>query len=629
MYCPDRQDDFIDILNQGASVISLLGTSGGPESFGGWFWAYDNRDAMPHPEISFNDLENINTGMPFLIAPNCHQGEINNPDYGSTMRKLMVYDNGGIIGAIAHTHGSEQHANGYVLYRFHDLIFQDEAIPYGQLFRTIKEELFNDPNYSWLEFNNNALTYFGDPSLVPSIYKHRSGSIASSTTWSGNFVVEGLTVQEGVNLTTLPGTKLFFPSYAQFWVNGTLTANGTEHNKILFDFISQDSFDQNGIRIAEGGTINLSHAIVKNAYNGIYIDIDGWSSTIQNSTIQNCHNGIIANIASQNADILIEYNLIEDNTNYGIKMSNPGFGLHNIPLLSNNTIKNSSHGIHLTGMGDLSIENSLIDYCTHGIYLYNSFPVIENNTILEPYGNGIYGEANGGSPLIKGNTIKKITRNLYNYQGIYLQNSTNPFITENDIQGFLHGIYYGGGGSGHFTDYVYNTPPINNRLVDNKHGLTVAWGSYLIAGTDYRAPAYVGHNNSIWGNSIADAYAYQSGTIIAKQNWWGEEGGNFITATNGYIDSSNPLDYDPWDGIPLRQNNDNVYPNTPIEEDPISLDDILAGIELEVNGNIPGAIKHYKKMIKDISHPKFAIGRLAGIKYRFVLVQRKMEFRVN
>ena len=563
-YCPDRQDIFIDNLNQGASIISILGISGGPESFGGWFWAYDNRESLPHPDIDFSSLNNVYTGMPFLIAANCHQGEVNNPDgFESSMRKLMVYDNGGIIGAIAPTVGSVQHECGYILYMFNDLIFQDEAKTYGETFKTLKDSMF--ANFELYEFFNNGLTFFGDPSMIPSIYKHRSGSLASSATWSGNFVIEGLTVQEGANLTIQPGTSMFFPDYAQFWVNGTLTANGNEQNKIMFDFISPDDFDYNGIHIAEGGNIIINNSTVQNAYNGIYIDIDGWNSMIRNSTIQNCYNGIIANIIDQHANILIDNNTIENNSNYGIKISGSDFGLENNLEVSNNTVSNCAHGMYLTGMNDVIINGSLLDHCTHGIYIYDSQLEIIDNEIIDPYGNGIYGEANGKSPLIQNNIIKKITNNLHNYQGIYLQNFTNPFITGNDIQGFDYGIYYGGGGSGNFTDANFFTPDINNRLVNNVIGLTAAWGSYLTAGTP-KTPSK-GGKNSIWDNSSYDATAYQNGSIIASKNWWGSDGAQTYTYSGGYITATSPLISDPWDGIPLHPDAESIPLKLNIEFD--------------------------------------------------------------
>jgi tetratricopeptide (TPR) repeat protein len=527
-YCSAREQDFEEELNQGAAVMTILGTIGGPRNFGGWYW-----------DISSFNLSNKTTGMPFVFAANCHQGEVNNPDYESTMRKLMVHNNGGIIGAIAPTEGTEQHANGHLLSIFNDLLFQDNTPSYGEIFKILKEELF--ANFSWLEFYNNGLTYFGDPSMTPSIYKHRSGYVASSATWSGNFVIdESIIIPPGGNLTILPGSNLFFRNNSFLEAFNPLYAVGTHINKI--------KFDKDDISETWGPLLFMSS----------YAS----SSVLDNVIVKNCS------------------------------------------------------GIQCSSGADVTIKNSLIDYGYHGIYIYNSAPHIIDNTIIEPYGNGIYGEANGKSPLIKGNTIKKITRNPNNFQGIYLLNFTNPFITNNDIQGFAYGIYYGGGGSGIFTDGSYSTPIRNNRLTNNNSGLAVAWGSYLIAGSNNRAPAYFAHNNSIYDNNNADALVYQSGTVIGKQNWWGSNP-IFVVTSNGYLDASNPLLSDPWEGIQRQQRDDEQMPMIFRGGDSTGIDDIIAGLDLEYNNNISEAVKHYKKMIRDISHPKFALGRLAGINNRF------------
>ncbi len=47
--------------------------------------------------------------------------------------------------------------------------------------------------------------------------------------------------------------------------------------------------------------------------------------------------------------------------------------------------------------------------------------------------------------------------------------------------------------------------------------------------------------------------------------------------------------------------------------------DIITGFDLESNGNITEAISHYKKMIRNLSYPGYAVGRLAGIKNRSLI----------
>src|SRR5690606_4909512 len=85
---------------------------------------------------------------------------------------------------------------------------------------------------------------------------------------------------------------------------------------------------------------------------------------------------------------------------------------------------------------------------------------------------------------------------------------------------------------------------------------------------------YTGHRNSIWGNSSKDAYAYQNGTILAQQNWWGSDGAQTYTASGGYIDASHPLTSDPWSGIPLKSSGQNVT-NENLEKDSTNIYDII------------------------------------------------------
>src|SRR5690606_17800559 len=204
-----------------------------------------------------------------------------------------------------------------------------------------------------------------------------------------------------------------------------------------------------------------------------------------------------------------------------------------------------------------------------------------------------------------------------------LNNYTNPLITGNDIKGYLHGIYYGGGGTGYLTDEDYATPEINNRFTYCYYGVTVAWGSYLYAGVPV-TPGY-GGSNSIWANTY-DAYAYQNGTIIAMLNWWGSDGAQTLTATNGYIDAQLPLAADPWAGLPLPKANPATtepaavnysLPNgiTVSSDDPFA--EIYTGIRLQAEGKINEAVAHYKQMINKDIHIGFALSSLAGIKNKF------------
>lgn len=275
---------------------------------------------------------------------------------------------------------------------------------------------------------------------------------------------------------------------------------------------------------------------------------------------------------------------------------------------------NNGAGIRCLNGADILIENSIFEQCGYGLYIYNSEPRIINNHIINPSGNGIYGEASGLSPLIQGNTIYKSNQQG---EGIYLNNCTDPYITGNDIQGFNDGLYYGGGGIGYFTDYSYSTPEINNRLTDNRNGLNVTYGSYLFAGgyTKTRPPELIGNFNSLCGNSIYDARAEHSSVILAEQNWWGDGAPHIYTSDHGVIDATNPLNYDPWAGPPPGKALTNIKLLNPGEED----DDILWCMTFEKQERTGELIALCRHMLEQNSHPKFALVELIKLihKYHF------------
>lgn len=285
-------------------------------------------------------------------------------------------------------------------------------------------------------------------------------------------------------------------------------------------------------------------------------------------------------------------------------------------ILDGSIVSNAAQ-IECKNGANVLIQNCTIENCTNGIYIYNSAPRIIGNNILDSYNNGIHGEANGKSPLIKNNIIKKTSHNLNHYQGIYLMNGTNPYITGNDISGYDFGIYYGSGGTGKLTDNNNVTPVINNRLTGNRIGLTVAWGSYLTAGTP-NGP-YVGGKNSIWGNTSYDATAYQNGTIIGSRNWWGADGVQISNYTGGYINTMLPLTSDPWVSGVLLQLNDQMFEQSEISSSVIdsNLNNIFIGLKLEEEGRNDEAISHYKKMIDKNSHPKFALSSMVKLMNNF------------
>jgi len=162
---------------------------------------------------------------------------------------------------------------------------------------------FTNPNSNWINKNfsknyaQNIISGFSVKNL-----RTQSGKVyvdfvlndflvsENTTLAKGKWQIENnITVASGVTLTIQSGTELVFESDAKLIVNGTLDVNGTSSNKVVFDFVAQNSSAQNGIKINNGASANIDHAIIENAYRGIYVEED---LTLTNSEIKDCHTGL-------------------------------------------------------------------------------------------------------------------------------------------------------------------------------------------------------------------------------------------------------------------------------------------------------------------------------------------------
>ena len=263
-------------------------------------------------------------------------------------------------------------------------------------------------------------------------------------------------------------------------------------------------------------------------------------------------------------------------------------------------------GIQCLNGANVTIQNSNIETCSNGIYIYNSQPSIINNIIDDPQQNGIYGEAAGLSPWIKGNTITRTT-NLHNYQGILLGNSTCPDILNNYITGFYWGMYLGGGcqsSTGGSEFWV-----CNNHITDNRYGIGTGWGSYTNVGEDDGTGAF----NSICNNLVYNLCTYEYSYLTCFHNWLGGD-------TKIYTDATSYSDWDPgftYDlcSAPYNSKNDNNLIATTLKKSGKPI--FFEGVLLEKEGKIDEAIDFYKNLIKDDDHANIVLSRLLLLKNKY------------
>ena len=259
-------------------------------------------------------------------------------------------------------------------------------------------------------------------------------SLTENLIWSGNIdITSNYTVPNGQTLTILSGTIVQFSNGASLIVNGTLNAQGSSTNKITFDFVSPN---QNGIKVNQGSTVTFNHVIIKNAYQGIYLNRN--YASVQNTQFSNCSSGMYLY-----------------NTNYAVTE----------PLIKNNTF---------TGTGT-------------GIFCYYSSPNIVGNEISNS-GTGIYcssfSSPNLGYSNVYGNN------NIHNNtDGLFVIVYSNPFLGRDACEAYGgYNSIYSNGTYNLKADIVCNiiaeknwwgaNPPDANKIVADD-GSTVDYNPWL------------------------------------------------------------------------------------------------------------------------------------------------------
>jgi parallel beta-helix repeat protein len=182
-----------------------------------------------------------------------------------------------------------------------------------------------------------------------------SGAISSNTTWENcKWITGNVTVNSGVALTISPGTYLFFDDDTRLTVNGTLIAQGSSDNPIVFTSSNEtpSSGDWYGIRF-EDSSVDASCIIdycdIRNADFGVYCYYS--KPKIQNSNF-------------------------EDNTRALYLFNADNIVIKGCQLIDN------SYGIYSGYTDNISIKNNIIQDCYYyGVYLYRSSATIMENSI--------------------------------------------------------------------------------------------------------------------------------------------------------------------------------------------------------------------------------------------------------
>jgi len=374
------------------------------------------------------------------------------------------------------------------------------------------------------------------------------GVITQNSTWtmenSPYLVSCNLAVAKDVTLTIEPGVTVVVDSMKKITVDGTLTANGTEGEIIMFTNDGDDRFDQ--IHVRSTGTFNLSYFIIEEAKTAVYAEND--SILITDGIINNCTNGIeITSSAYLKAENLIIQNNKNEGT--GITSGSDSKGIingcviegHSSGIIVNegsfditgNTVKNNMNtGISYNNSSDTNClrENTIV---YNGMGLSASNGIISNNVISFNSVDGAYINGadfsfnkvhNNGGYGVRGYS-SKISYNQIN------NNTGNGIIANScEIQG---NQVYANGLNGIFSE-LGNTIENNIISYNSEDGIhdnlnsTIMYNSIFSNQDDGIQTTGLPtiNNNNIYGNGGYNIHATrQSSEVInAENNYWGVTG---------------------------------------------------------------------------------------------------------
>gem|GEM_PF-1929562 len=280
-----------------------------------------------------------------------------------------------------------------------------------------------------------------------------------------------------------------------------------------------------------------SHPIIDGGAMGDCISINADNVVIDGFEIRNGYNGIIG----QTSGSTFSNNIIHDSLNI------PGY---------------AGVGILLWGDNDnnVIIGNEIYNNDRQGIFIgyENDAKISSGNTILGNtiYNNGLYRYANPPDPssygiqlwnaddnLIENNTVYNHTKvfpdiNWYFVVGIYICGARNNMISNNNVTGNRYNIFiYDAGRADGATGTIITQNLIQTAI---KAGVGVF--------TD--ATTTTIHHNNIAGNIEYGIINWDTETVDARFNWWGDRTGPSATGPGLGDAISGNVHYSPWLGYP-------------------------------------------------------------------------------
>lgn len=200
-------------------------------------------------------------------------------------------------------------------------------------------------------------------------------TLKGNVTWNNILpyvILGGIQIDSNAVLNILPGTKIFLHADAPFLVDGTLIANGSKEEKIIFS----------------GDRMDADYKDLPASWPGIYCRNTSKNNSLKFTIIKNAYQGIIALALSGSVSPKLKLSqcIIDNIYDAGILAINTNI------YADNCLISNSGSNIQLAGGGDYRFIN-----CT--VASYSNYYVTHKNPVLQVANFATEGGINYTAPL--------------------------------------------------------------------------------------------------------------------------------------------------------------------------------------------------------------------------------------